>query len=121
MKEAESRRNKTQPLRATPDEELAEAGKFGAIVDRTHRELTDDNIARISRTYHAWHGSRLTSSPSTGEDRDGGEYRDIPGFCKSATLREQQAEATKLDAATCLRRVFGRQVAANLKELGYGG
>ena len=38
----------------------------------------------------------------------------------TATLR-QQVEATKLDAATCLRRGFGRQVAANLKGLGYGG
>lgn len=50
-----------------------------------------------------------------------------------ATRREQQDEAAclrrvprrgrqaKLDAATCLRRGFGRQVAANLKELGYGG
>jgi hypothetical protein len=38
----------------------------------------------------------------------------------TATLREQQAEAAKLDAATSLRRVFGRQVVANLKELGYG-
>ena len=35
-------------------------------------------------------------------------------------LREQQTAAAKLDAATCLRRGFGRQVAANLKELGYG-
>ena len=34
---------------------------------------------------------------------------------RGAPLREQQAEAA------CLRRVFGRQVAANLKELGYGG
>ena len=44
----------------------------------------------------------------------------------------KQAEVAKLDAATCLRRGFGRQVAANLlarrspqdadgKELGYGG
>jgi len=39
----------------------------------------------------------------------------------TATLRQQQAEAAKLDAVTCLRRVFGRQVAANLKELGCGG
>ena len=31
------------------------------------------------------------------------------------------AEAAKLDAATCLRQAErGRQVAANLKELGYG-
>lgn len=26
----------------------------------------------------------------------------------------------KLDATTCLRQGFGRQLAANLKELGYG-
>ncbi|MBI3325765.1 MAG: N-6 DNA methylase, partial [Nitrospinae bacterium] len=26
------------------------------MVDRTHRELTDDDIARIARTYHAWRG-----------------------------------------------------------------
>ena len=48
----------------------------------------------------------------------------------TATLREQRAEAAKLDAATCLRRVSGRPVAVNLpacrnfgegrKELGYG-
>jgi len=37
------------------------------------------------------------------------------------TLREQQAEAEKLDAATCLPKRRRRQVAANLKELGYGG
>ena len=49
----------------------------------------------------------------------------------SAIMSEQQAEAEKLDSATCLRRGFGRRVAANLpvrrstseggKELGYGG
>jgi hypothetical protein len=32
----------------------------------------------------------------------------------TATLREQHAEAAKLDAATCLRRVFSRQDVANL-------
>lgn len=36
------------------------------------------------------------------------ECADVPGCCKS-TLREQQAEAAKLDAA----------IAANLKELRY--
>jgi hypothetical protein len=39
----------------------------------------------------------------------------------TATLREQQAEAVKLDAATCLPRcAWCRQVDTNLKELGYG-
>jgi type I restriction enzyme M protein len=50
------------------------------MVDRTHRELTDDDIARIARAYHAWRGE------------DGaGDYEDVPGFCKSATT-EQIAE-----------------------------
>ncbi|HEY8337307.1 MAG TPA: N-6 DNA methylase, partial [Tardiphaga sp.] len=116
-----------------------DARKLGTMADRTHRELTDADIARIAGTYHAWRG-----------DKDAGEYADVPGFCKgatledirkhghvltpgryvgaeaaeddgepfeekmkrlTATLREQQAEAAKLDAA----------IAANLKELGYGG
>ena len=116
-----------------------DARKLGRMVDRTHRELTDEDIARIAGTYHAWRG-----------EKDAGEYADVPGFCKSATLeeirkhghvltpgryvgaeaqeddgepfeekmkrltatlREQMAEAAKLDAA----------IAANLKELGYGG
>ena len=54
-----------------------DARKLGRMVDRTHRELTDDDIARIAGTYHAWRGSA---------DVDG--YADIPGFCKSAPLDE---------------------------------
>jgi type I restriction enzyme M protein len=116
-----------------------DARKLGQMVDRTHRELTDEDIARIATTYHAWRG-----------EQEAGEYADVPGFCKSATLkevrkhghvltpgryvgaeaqeddgepfeekmkrltatlREQQAAAVKLDAA----------VAASLKELGFGG
>ena len=45
------------------------------MVDRTHRELTDEDIARIADTYHAWRGSA-----------DG--YEDTPGFCRSAPLEE---------------------------------
>lgn len=49
---------------------------MGVMVDRTHRELTDEDIKKIADTYHNWRG-------------DGsGEYEDIPGFCKSATLEE---------------------------------
>ena len=116
-----------------------DARKLGRMVDRTHRELTDEDIERIAGTYHAWRG-----------EKDAGEYADVPGFCKSAaldevrkhghvltpgryvgaeaqeedgepfeekmqrlvaSLRDQQAEAARLDAA----------IAANLRELGYGG
>ena len=114
-----------------------DARKLGRMVDRTHRELTDEEIARIAGTYHAWRG-----------EQGAGSYEDVPGFCRSAPLaeirehghaltpgryvgaekvqeddgpfdekmkrlaaqlREQQAEAARLDAA----------IAANLKELGY--
>ena len=114
-----------------------DARKMGRMVDRTHRELTDEEIQKIARTYHAWRG-----------EKEAGEYKDIPGFCKSATLdeirqhgyvltpgryvgveaqaddgepfekkmkrlveqlREQQAEARRLDEA----------IWKNLKELGY--
>ena len=54
-----------------------DARKRGRLVDRTHRELTDDDIARIADTYHAWRGEENRSV-----------YADIPGFCKSATLEE---------------------------------
>jgi len=116
-----------------------DARKLGHMVDRTHRELTDEDIRRIADTYHAWRG-----------EKEAGEYANVPGFCKSATLeevrkhghvltpgryvgaeekedddepfeekmkrlvaqlREQQAEAARLDAA----------IEQNLRELGYGG
>jgi len=118
---------------------FVDARKLGRMVDRTHRELTDEDVACIANTYHAWRG-----------ERDAGEYADVSGFCKSATLedirkqghvltpgryagtevqeddgepfeekmkrlaatlREQQAEAAMLDAA----------IATTLKGLGYDG
>ncbi len=54
-----------------------DARKLGRMVDRTHREFTDEDIIRIVDTYHAWRG-----------EKDAGEYADVPGFCKSANLEE---------------------------------
>ena len=115
-----------------------DARKMGLLKDRVHRELTDEDILRISDTYHAWRG-----------DKGAGNYEDVAGFCKAAnledirkhghvltpgryieaeaaeddgipfeekmqalsqTLREQMKEAARLDVV----------IAANLKELGYG-
>jgi type I restriction enzyme M protein len=114
-----------------------DARKLGVLVDRTRRELTDEDVQKIADTYHAWRG-----------EAGAGEYADVAGFCKSATLedirkhghvltpgryvgateqeddgepfeekmarlsaqwREQQQEAARLDAA----------IAANLRELGF--
>jgi type I restriction enzyme M protein len=52
-----------------------DARNMGEMIDRRHRELTDEEIKKISGTYHAWRG----------ED---GKYEDVPGFCKSATPEE---------------------------------
>lgn len=54
-----------------------DARKLGALVDRTHKDLSDAEIDRIAATYHAWRG-----------EEGAGDYEDIPGFCKSATLEE---------------------------------
>lgn len=57
-----------------------DARKMGYLVDRVHRELSNDEIARIAGTYHAWRG-----------EAGAGEYKDIPGFCKSAATEEISA------------------------------
>ena len=54
-----------------------DARKLGVMVDRTHRELTDEDIALVAGTYHAWRG-----------ERGAGRYVDVPGFCASATVDE---------------------------------
>ena len=56
---------------------FVDARNLGHMVDRTHRELSDEDIARIAGTYHAWRVSK-----------DTGNYADVPGFCKSASLDE---------------------------------
>ena len=66
-----------------------DARKLGRMVDRTHRELTGEDIARIADTYHAWRNRASGPSKEEGQGEGGaGEYEDVPGFCKSATLEE---------------------------------
>lgn len=70
--------DKERGFRARQGETLfIDARKLGELTDRTHRELTVDQIAEIGRTYHAWRG-----------EANAGDYEDTPGFCKSATLKE---------------------------------
>ncbi len=64
-----------------------DARKLGVMVDRTHREFTPEEISRIAKTYHAWRSSEYHLPQGEGQG-EGGVYRDIPGFCKSATLDE---------------------------------
>ncbi len=47
------------------------------MVDKTRKEFPDTDIDKITRAYHAWRG-----------EGEVGRYKDVPGFCKSATLEE---------------------------------
>ena len=57
-----------------------DARKLGVMVDRRHRELTSEDIKKISDTYYAWRGE-----PIDGQKVD---YADVAGFCKAAKLDE---------------------------------
>ncbi len=52
-----------------------DARKLGTMINRRNKEFTNEDIAKIAGTYHAWRG-------------EGDVYEDIPGFCKAATLDE---------------------------------
>jgi type I restriction enzyme M protein len=116
-----------------------DARRLGSLVDRTHRELDDDEIVRIAGVYHAWRG-----------DPGAAEYADEPGFCRSATLddirghghvltpgryvgaaeadgedepfedRVRRLTATLREQAAEGRRLDG-VIETNLRELGFGG
>ena len=47
------------------------------MIDRTRKEFTDEDIARIADTDRSWRGAQVADT-----------YVDEPGYCKSATLEE---------------------------------
>lgn len=73
-----ARNKKPAKLRDRSGEILfIDARKMGVMVDRTRRELTEDDVKKIGQIYHAWRG-----------EKDAGKYEDVPGFCKAAKLEE---------------------------------
>jgi type I restriction enzyme M protein len=75
-----SRNKKTsQPRDRSGQILFIDTRKMGVMVDRTRRELTEADIQKVGATYHAWRG-----------EKEAGDYADIPGFCKSAELKEVQ-------------------------------
>ena len=61
-----------------------DARKLGRMVDHSHRELTDEDLARIIDTYHAWRqtvGADPCVCPSAWQThRSAPTYSDVPGF-----------------------------------------
>ena len=71
-----SREKETDPNHPRRNKILfIDARNMGTLINRRTRELTDEDIRKIADTYHNW-------------KKDDGSYKDIPGFCKCATLDE---------------------------------
>ena len=117
-----------------------DARKLGTLIDRVHRELTDDDIRTIADTYHAWRGDKdasrstrtspASANPQTLEDirhhghvltpgryvgagGSRGRRRAIRGEDEARLtdeLREQTKQSAKLD----------KLIWANLEDIGYG-
>jgi type I restriction enzyme M protein len=58
-----------------------DARAMGTMLDRTERVLTEDDLAKVADTYHAWRGTKSAREKAL-------SYEDVPGFCYSATLEE---------------------------------
>ncbi|GGY44934.1 class I SAM-dependent DNA methyltransferase [Streptomyces anulatus] len=56
-----------------------DARGLGEMVDRTERDLTAADLAKIADTYHAWRGTHSAREEAL-------PYADDPGFCVSADL-----------------------------------
>jgi type I restriction enzyme M protein len=113
-----------------------DARELGYMVNRTQKNLSPADIAKLADTYHAW--------------REGKDYADVSGFCKSASLEEIRthghvltpgryvgAEDVEADDEAfeekmprlvkalrerfAKRAVLEKQVNANMEGMGYGG
>ena len=113
--------------------------QMGHMLDRTRRDLSPEDISRVADAYHAWLGKEGS-----------GDYADVPGFCKSATLEEMRKHGHVLTPGRYVGAVpqeddgvpfeekmaklaaqwrgqhaqaqmLDAEIEANLKRLGFGG
>ncbi|MFT5674445.1 MAG: type I restriction enzyme M protein [Paraglaciecola sp.] len=63
-----------------------DAREMGTMVNRTLKELTNTDIAEITKTYHTWRGETVLNTEDEVQT-----YQDQAGYCKSATLADMKA------------------------------
>ncbi|MEN6298606.1 MAG: SAM-dependent methyltransferase, partial [Anaerolineaceae bacterium] len=66
-----------------------DARNLGMLIDRRHRDFSEEDIQKITGTYQAWKSGNLAEraiheSPQA--------YADVPGFCKAARVEEIRAQ-----------------------------
>ncbi len=125
-----------------------DARKMGTLIDRVHRELTEDDLQKITSTYHAWRSSPENLKLKT--ENSGVAYADVPGFCFSASTEQIASHGhvltpgryvgaeevvddgdpfeekmprlvAELQAQFAESAKLEKAINANLKGLGYGG
>jgi type I restriction enzyme M protein len=65
---------------------VIDARALGTLTSRTERILTDHDIALLAGTYHSWCAAPWDDAGPAREAGPG--YRDVPGFCRSASLQD---------------------------------
>ncbi len=95
-----SRDRKNHDFRDREEEILfIDARNLGEMLTRRNRVFSDDDIARIADTYHAWRSkegvgrvsdsvTRQVNAADVGLRCANPTYEDIKGFCKAASLEE---------------------------------
>ncbi len=65
-----------------------DARNMGHLINRRTREFSDEDINKIAQTYHNW---RAADNVIASEAKQSHAYKDIKGFCKSATVGDVAA------------------------------
>lgn len=112
-----------------------DARKLGTMINRRNKVLNDNDVTKISETYHNWRNIK-------------GNYEDIAGFCNSATIEDvinnnyvlmpgryvgtEEVEddgvlfgdkitalTSKLAEQLSMGNALGKEIRENLKSIGY--